>query len=191
MADMDDDNYDTKVENRKSDGRAPYHVTYQNMEDAETIEELSRQNWLSKNSYQAEQGIDGLIIPIGMNMIGLASVVNTVYYVVGFFQFTKNSTDNSAHYTAWLSLTGINFLMWSPIFLLWPLAFIGSQTTLGWYVNLSRVARVIGWYLTDPLGLLVLVFVSFLLDDNGNDPESMEWLQVLSYIFVTGGTFAI
>lgn len=51
MGDRDDDDYETRVQNRIDDNRDPYGIIYWDAIDADVLVELSREGWISKNLF--------------------------------------------------------------------------------------------------------------------------------------------
>lgn len=80
--------------------------------------------------------------------------------------------------------------MWSPVFLLWPLAWIGNSGGISWYISVAVFSFWAG-VLLYPACLIYLGVVLFALDNSGGYTGSQPALIFALYFVFAVGDFAI
>lgn len=82
-----------------------------------------------------------------------------------------------------------HLLLWAPIFLLWPLAYIGSRSTINWFIAMSTFTYRIGMFAAYPSGITWVIWAT-LKEDNG-DIEGGANLKMGGYIVSTLATLYV
>lgn len=185
MGDRDDDDYDTWVENRIEDQRDPFDIIYWDAVDAEVLESLSRVGWITKNLFvEDDEQAEGKKVSPAVARIGLLGFLQTLYSVMVYRTYVKDAADESAYYFAWFFVFIAHFILWFPVLLLWPLAYIGSESSVNWFISSSNMTLLLTLFFAYPVGSGLLVWASFIKSDNG-DLEGGAAVRFLAYLVVT------
>ena len=130
------------------------------------MKDLNRGLWLSKsNLVQAEgESLESTGISPSITILGFTSLANVIGSVLVILLGPKTSQGN--YYYVWQTIYISHFLMWTPVFLLWPLAWIGNSNGISWYIS---VAVFFFWagVLLYPACLIYLGVVLFALNNSG------------------------
>ena len=103
----------------------------------------------------------------------------------------SKSTANSDFNFVWTSIYVLTLLLWGPILLFYPLVFIGSTTTVGWFVASARVSKVLTWFVVLPIGQVAVAYVTLGNGESGYTGSLQGLVIFFIYTIIGINTFTM
>jgi hypothetical protein len=191
--DLDEDEYDFQVKKHKNTvNKDGFDIFFKDWVKADSYEKIKGKNWLNKydNDYATVKMDSKRKGNIAVVVYGVCALVNVVLSIVVWFtslgKFIPNK-DYSWSWYAWFSAFLIHLLIWSPLLILWPLAYIGTVGILRLINIFAQIAMYGGVYGGYGVTLVLLVLgVGINIDQKWSGTVGLGWALVSVYVVVAG-----